>query len=297
MTSLTRGFSGASASRSERRAAQGRLDGQPGLRMPGRGLPEQPQRVRDQAAVLHVDLDRGPPPPAPCPGCGSGSPRRRRGPRVWPSCDSLMEIVASRPRAAIAAIASSYSSTAWVAPARSATPSPSRSRMPPMPRELSSAASRKRLLQPLAGHEPVRSPAGDRVLGDLPLQAWTARSPHQHSVDHHASRSGLAGVQMATATVSQTLLKRDLAHIRSRPRRRESESAVEATTAGTPNPASRPAVRLIATEKFWASVHARGCPRGLEHWRGLCRSPASVWAVFRVRVSRSAACDDVVCRG
>lgn len=32
---------------------------------------------------------------------------------------------------------------------------------------------------------------------------------------------------MATATVSETLLKRDLAHIRSRPRRRVSQSEVE----------------------------------------------------------------------
>jgi hypothetical protein len=62
---------------------------------------------------------------------------------------------------------------------------------------------------------------------------------------------------MATASVSETLLKRDLAHIGSRPRRGESQSAVEATAAGTPHPAARPAVRPIATEKSWASVHTR----------------------------------------
>jgi hypothetical protein len=86
----------------------------------------------------------------------------------------------------------------------------------------------ERLIEPLPGDETVCGPAGDRILGDLLLELRVRGSPHQRSVDHHASRSGLTGVQMATATVGETLLKRDLAHIRSRPRRRESHSTVEA---------------------------------------------------------------------
>ena len=52
------------------------------------------------------------------------------------------------------------------------------------PAGIESAGRVERLIEPLSGDETVRGPLGDRVLGDLPLEAGAARRPNQQAVDH-----------------------------------------------------------------------------------------------------------------
>jgi hypothetical protein len=97
---------------------------------------------------------------------------------VWPSWDSLMEIVASNWRRAIASAAATYSSTAAAAPAVSVTPSPSRSRIPPIPSRFRCAAA--------SSPSSSRSPATKRcaallVIGFLVIACWRRELPATHS--------------------------------------------------------------------------------------------------------------------